>query len=155
MAEAKAKKKLHEVSLRWGKANVTPDMVFSIYKNPEKYTTERQISLLKQMFRNHILDYDRFESQFETDVRKNKKSSYDAFVIFLNNITLQPKLQNAAKPPTSTKSVSLDSKLNTKSEIESPALSSTRLDHNNLPEVVVSEVYFIPSLFLFYSLNDN
>lgn len=137
MAEAKAKRKLQEVSQKWNQ-RITSDQVFGIYKNSEKYTIERQSSLLKQMFKPYVADFDRHHSQFEADVRKNKKTSFEAFIIFLNNIIVPQsaiqKPQIAVKPATS------DSKSNTKTEFESPVLCSTRVESNFKPDVVVSEV---------------
>lgn len=137
MAEAKAKRKLQEVSSKWTQ-KITSDQVFGIYKNTEKYTIERQLSLLKQLFKMHVVDFDRHHSQFEADVKKNKKTSYEAFINFLNNVSLpQPSLlkpQIAVKPATS------DSKASIKSEFESPVLCSTRVESNFKPDVVVSEV---------------
>lgn len=137
MAEAKAKRKLQEVSQKWNQ-RITSDQVFGIYKNSEKYTIERQSSLLKQMFKPYVADFDRHQSQFEADVKKHKKTSFEAFIIFLNNIivpqTAIQKPQIAVKPATS------DSKSSTKTEFESPVLCSTRVESNFKSDVVVSEV---------------
>lgn len=140
MEEIKAKKRLSEVSQRWNQ-KISTDQVLGIYKNSEKYTVERQMSLLKQMFKNFVLEFDKHQAQFETDVKKNKKTSYEAFVNFLNNITLIPasqKPQIATKPSTSTINNSTE-KLSSKSDFESPALSSTRVDNNGKAEIIVSE----------------
>lgn len=135
MAEVKAKKKLLEVSQRWTN-RVSCDQVLAIYKNDSKYTFERQQNLLKQLFKAFILDFDKLAAQFEVDVKKNKKSVSDAFIIFLSNMSLKPII---AQKPTSAS----DSKLlstTAKTDFESPALSSTRVDNNYKPDVVVSEV---------------
>lgn len=138
MAEITAKKRLQEVSQRWNQ-KISIDQVLGIYKNSEKYTLERQMSLLKQMFKNYVQEFSKHEAQFEADVKKNKKTTYEAFISFLNNILVVPasqKPQIAAKPRTS--STALSSKAD---DFESPALSSTRVDNNNVPsEIIVSEV---------------
>lgn len=134
MAEAKAKKKLQEVTSKWNQ-KFTSDQILGLFRNSEKYTFEHQTSILKQMFKPYVNDFDKHYNQFEADVKKNKKSSYDAFLTFLNNIsiataTVKPQIQ--PKPQ-------IDSKISTKS-FESPVLSSTRVENNYKPEVVVSEV---------------
>lgn len=137
MAEAKAKRKLQEIAQKWNQ-KITTEQVFGIYKNSEKYTIERQLSLLKQLFKPHIIDFDKHQSQFEADIKKNKKTSNEAFIIFLNNIVIPQvgllKPQIAVKPATS------DSKSSIKSDFESPVLCSTRVESNYKPDVVVSEV---------------
>lgn len=135
MAEAKAKRKLQELSQRWYQKNITVDQILGIYKNSDKYTVERQSSLLKQMFKPHISDFDKHLVQWEADVKKNKRTPYDAFIVFVNNMTMTTKPQIPQKP-------SLDTKSSSKSEFESPVLSSTRVESSYKPEVVVSEVKF-------------
>lgn len=138
MAEVKAKKKLQEVSQRWNN-RITTEQVLAIFKSTDKYTFERQTSLLKQLFKNFVSDFDKQMSQFEVDVKKNKKTVYDAFLNFLNNMSLSPVKPQIAVKPTS----GSDSKLltaSTKTDFESPALSSTRVDNIYKPDVVVSEV---------------
>jgi hypothetical protein len=146
MTEVKAKKKLQEVSQRWNQ-RITTDQILGIYKNSDKYTFERQTAILRQMFKSFILDFDKLAAQFEVDVKKNKKTAYDAFINFLCNLTLSPAKPQIAVKPTSAS----DSKLlttTTKSDFESPALSSTRVDHSYKPDVVVSEVRFIIILII-------
>lgn len=141
MAEIRARKKLLEVSLRWQKP-ISSDSFLKIFKNPEnKYSYERQFNLLRQMFRPHVVEFQKHEAQFDEDVKKNNKSPYEAFINFLVNITIIPlpvKPQIPAKPQIS------DSKMSSKSDFESPALCSTRVDNNYKqevrPELVVSEV---------------
>lgn len=136
MAEAKARKKLQDVSQRWNQ-RISLDQVFSIFKNTEKYTNERKISLLKQMFMSHSIDFEKHLTQFETNVLKYKRSAFDSFIIFLNCIQLTPLPQ---KPQLPVKSAS-ESKMSSKSDfIESPTLSSTRVDHAQKTDIVVSEV---------------
>lgn len=140
MAEAKAKKKFQEVSLRWGN-NVSIDQVFSIFKNSEKYTLERQQKLLQQLFKSHAVDFAKIAAQFENDVKKNKKTPYEAFIIFMVNMSLMP--QQISKPQIAVKPTSAsDSKLSIslKSDSESPALSSSRIVSSYKQEVDVSEV---------------
>src|SRR5690349_24529701 len=114
MAEAKAKKKLQEVSQRWNQ-KITTEQVLGIYRNSEKYTLDRQLSLLKQMFKNSVVEFDKHSSQFESDVKKNKKTTHEAFINFLNNITIIPlsqKPQIATKPTTSNSTInSTESKM--------------------------------------------
>lgn len=136
VAEAKARKKMQDVLLRWDK-RFSVDQVFSIFRNTEKYTNEKKIGLLKQLFSPHSIDFEKHLAQFETNVLKNKKSAYDSFIIFLNSIQLTPLPQ---KPQIPVKSAS-ESKMSSKSDfIESPTLSSTRVDHVQKTDIVVSEV---------------
>lgn len=121
--------------MKWNQ-KITPEQVFGIYKNSEKYTFDRQMSLLKQMFKPFVNDFDKHSSQFEMDVKKNKKTSLEAFVTFLNNISIAPPSQ---KPQIPLKPSTSDSKIS-KSDFESPALSSTRVEPNYKADVVVSEV---------------
>lgn len=133
MSEEKAKKRLLAVSQRWN-LKITIEQVLGIYKNSEKYTLERQLSLLKQLFKNFVSEFDKHQAQFETDVKKNKKTAYEAFIYFLNTVSILPatqKPQIAAKPTNPSSS---------KSEFESPVLSSTRLDNNGKSDIIVSEV---------------
>lgn len=142
MAEISAKKRLQEVSQLWN-PKITLEKVLGIYKNSEKYTLERQLSFLTQLFQKSVKEFDKHQAQFETDVKKNKKTPYEAFIIFLNNIAIiaaPQKPQIAAKPKTSSPA---EFKVSIKSEeFESPALSgalcSTRVENNN--EIIVSEV---------------
>ena len=136
MAEAKAKRKLQEVSLRWN-PKITSDQIFGIYKNSEKYSFERHFSLLKQMFMPFVSDFDKHQAQFEADVKKNKKTSLEAFITFLNNASIIPASQ---KPLIPAKPSTTDSKTSSKPDFESPALCSTRVETNYKPDVVVSEV---------------
>lgn len=139
MAEAKAKKKLQESLQRWS-PKVSTDQVILIFKNSEKYTLDRQQKILVQLFSANITEFSKLSAQFEVDVKKNKKSPYEAFLAFVLNMTANPvnlKPQIATKPNSASDSKLLSS---TKSDFESPALSSTRLDANFKPEVVVSEV---------------
>jgi NAD-dependent SIR2 family protein deacetylase len=139
MAELKAKRKLQEVSLRWSKS-YTPDTIIGTFKNNEKYTHERLLSILKSLFKPHIADFDKHHAQFEADIKKNKKTTYEAFIIFLTNATVLPAVQKpqiADKPQT----LKINPSLSVRSDFESPTLSSTRVDNgSNKAEVVVSEV---------------
>lgn len=137
-ADAKAKRKVQELSQKWSQ-KISTDQVFGIYRNSEKYTVERQMSLLKQMFRPYSTDFEKNYLQFEEDVRKNNKTPIDAFVIFVNNITI---VSGSQKPQIPVKP-STDSKISTKSEFESPALCSTRVDTNSNETVVISEVNIV------------
>lgn len=149
MAEAKARKKCQEVSEKWN-SKLTVDQIFGCFKNTEKYTLERQTSLLRQMFKPYIMEFDKHQAQFEADVKRNKKTPIEAFVNFLNNGTIVSKPQ---KPQISIKpqaSISSESRLSSKSDYDSPALSSTRVDSNYKNDVVVSEVNIkVPVRFQF------
>lgn len=134
-SEARAKRKLQEVSQRWSQ-KITIDQVLGIYRNSEKYTLERQMSLMKQMFRPHTSDFDRHYLQFEEDVKKNNKTTIDAFISFVNNVNL---ISGSQKPQIPTKP-STDSKASSKSDFESPALCSTRVEPHSNANVVFSEV---------------
>ena len=139
MAEVKAKKKLQESLQRWN-PKVSSDQVILIFKNSEKYTLDRQQKILVQLFSANVAEFQKLSSQFEVDVKKNKKTPYEAFLAFVLNMTANPvnlKPQIATKPNSSSDSKLLTS---TKSDFESPALSSTRLDANFKPDVIVSEV---------------
>lgn len=135
MAEAKAKRKLQELSQKWNQ-KISVDQVFAVYKNSEKYTFERQVNLLKQMMKPYCSDFDKHCQQFEVDVRKNKKTSHEAFIVFLNNATIG---MPSVKPQIPLKPI-VDSKMSLKSSIESPVLCSTRVESTLKSEVVVSEV---------------
>jgi hypothetical protein len=103
-------------------------------------SSETSVSL--QIFAKHVVDYPKHSAQFEMDVKKNKKTVFAAFCDFLNNAPLQAQEQKpkiATKPKTAS-----DSRLmvTSKSDFESPALSSTRVEGNVVVPVVVSEVSF-------------
>lgn len=138
MAEAKLNKKMNEVSKRWNQ-KITPEQVFGIYKNSEKYSFERQVSFLKQFFKPFVTDFDRHQAQFEVDVKKNKKTSYEAFIVFLYNINIIPPSE---KPQIAPKSSISDSKASSNNDFDSPALCSTRVDTVYKPDLV-SEVMII------------
>lgn len=136
MTEAKARKKLQEVSPRWGE-RASSEQLIGIFRNSEKYTLERQSNILRQFFKPFVPDFDNLSAQFDVDVKKNKKTPYEAFINFLCNMSLRPsKPQIAVKPTSASDSRLL---LPTKTDLESPVLSSTRVE-NCKPDVVVSEV---------------
>lgn len=138
MAEIRAKRKLEEISLKMGN-KVSADQLISVFKNQQnKYTLDKLLDFLKKHIKIHILDGDKLISQFEVNIKKNGKTSYESFVILMNAATVVQSTQHSMKPPIAVKP-NLDSKLSIKSDFESPALSSTRLEHN-APEIVVSEV---------------
>lgn len=88
------------------------------------------------MFKPFVSDFEKHQAQFEVDVKKNKKKSMEAFVTFLHNMSVVPLSQ---KPQISAKPTN-DSKASAKSDFESPALCSTRVETSYKPDVVVSEV---------------
>lgn len=161
MSEAKAKKKLEEVALRWnGRASV--DQILHVFKNSQnRYSNEKLLDIAKQYLRNHLVDGDKLLTQFETNIKKNQKTPYEAFVIMLNNGTVitssnsnlqqQQKSQQIHKPqiPVKPSNLQIESTLSNKTDFDSPALCSTRLE-NNAQEIVVSEVsiFFLIDLFL-------
>lgn len=136
MAEAKAKRKLLELSQKWNQ-KISVDQVFAIYKNSEKYTFERQVNLLIQMIKPYCSDFDKHLAQFEADVKKNKKTPYEALIVFLNNATIR---STSVKPQIPVKPIVDSSKMSSRSDFESPVLSSTRVEGSAKPDVVVSEV---------------
>lgn len=121
--------------LKWNQ-KFTAEQVIGIYANNEKYTYEKQKHFLGKLFKAQVVDFDKHQALFEANVEKNKKNALDAFVIFMNSVTFASQKPQIAAKPTRVS----ESKLSTKSEFESPALSSTRLD---TPDVVVSEVNFV------------
>lgn len=131
MAEAKAKRKLQDMLAKWNQ-KFTAEQVIGIFAS-EKYSFEKQKSLLVKLFKPYVADYDKHHALFEANVERNKKTALEAFIIFLNSVMIAPQ-----KPQIATKPARVsDSKLSVKSDFESPALSSTRLE---TPDVVVSEV---------------
>lgn len=139
MAEIKAKKKLEEISMRMGN-KVSADQLLNIFKNQNKYSNEKLIDFLKNYIKIHILDGDKLIAQFENNIKKNGKSPFESFLVLINCATIVS-LPN--KPPIAAKPI-LESRMSVKSTsdvFESPVLSSTRLENNNIqPEIVVSEV---------------
>lgn len=149
MSETKARKKLEEISVKWnGKTNA--DHLLKAFKNIDnKYTNDRLTAIVKQYIKIHLVDGDRLFLQYETNVKKNQKTPYDALILMLNNATFtsvqqpppqQQKPQIPAKPALLNVERQISSNVR---EFESPALSSTRVDvnsNNQTPEVVVSEV---------------
>lgn len=131
--EAKAKRKLQDLLLKNNLTQkFTAEQVLGIFGS-EKYTFEKQKKFLGNLYKPYVLDFDKHSALFEVNVEKNKKSPLESFIIFVNSVTMAPQKPQIATKPTRVS----DSKLSTRSEFESPALSSTRLD---TPEVVVSEV---------------
>lgn len=123
MEEVKAKKKLNEIAPRWNLQKAfTPDAVLKIYKNSDKYSLERQASILSSLVKPCVSNFDDIKKQFELDVVKNKKTPYDAFIRCLNNAVVLPEASQkpkiAAKPARS-------------GDFDSPTLSSTRVDKNH------------------------
>lgn len=155
MAEAKAKKKLQDMLLKWNQ-KFTAEQVIGIYANNEKYTYEKQKNFLAKLFKPYVADFDKQQALFEANVEKNKKNSLDSFIIFMNSATFASQKPQIATKPTRIS----DSKLSAKSEFESPALSSTRL---GTPDVVVSEVnnkiqllvYLVSIIFLPFRLKKS
>lgn len=132
MAELKAKRKLQEMLQKWNQ-KFTAEQVIGIFANNEKYSYERQKHLLGKVFKPYVVDFDKQQALFEANVEKNKKNALDSFIIFMNGATFASQKPQIATKPTRVS----DSKLSVKTDFESPALSSTRLDN---PDVVVSEV---------------
>lgn len=138
MAEVRAKRKLEEIAAKMGN-KISADQLFYIFKNNQnKYSHDKLVEFLRNYVKIHILDGDKLILQYETNVKKHSKTSHEAFIIMMNNAVI---LQNSSKPPIAVKPT-LDAKLSIKSDFESPALSSTRLENNPTPEIVVSEVKF-------------
>lgn len=132
MAELKAKRKLQDMLQKWNQ-KFTAEQVIGIFANNEKYTYDKQKQLLVKLFKPYVVDFDKHQAAFEANVEKNKKNALDAFVIFMNSASFVSQKPQIATKPTRVS----DSKLSVKTDFESPALSSTRLDN---PDVVVSEV---------------
>ncbi|CRK86952.1 CLUMA_CG000769, isoform A [Clunio marinus] len=133
MADVKAKKKLQEFVQKTNQ-KFSSDQIMGVYKNSEKYSFEKQSSILKQLFKPYTPDFDKYQSQFENDIKKSKKTSYDAFVSFLNNITLNnTKPQIPAKP-----SLSIEETVRAKNDFESPVLCSTRVEGSQKQQETVS-----------------
>jgi hypothetical protein len=135
MAELKAKKRLDEITAKLG-GKLTSDQLIAVFKNTSnKYSNEKLFGIVKQYIKIHLIEGDKLYYQFEINVKKNQKSPYDALLIMLNNATVI-----SQKPTIAAKPINLqptESKLSVKSDFESPALSSTRVDQ---PQIVVSEV---------------
>lgn len=141
MAEIRAKRKLEEIATKMGN-KISAEQLFHIFKNNHsKYSHDKLIEFLRNYIKIHILDGDKLITQYETNVKKHSKTSHEAFIILMNNATV---IQQASKPPIAVKPTmpTLDAKLSIKSDFESPALSSTRLENVPTPEIVVSEVNF-------------
>lgn len=135
MAEVRARKKLEEISLRFSN-KIPADQIFNIFKNPQnKYSHEKLFNFLQNSIKPLIVDGDKLLAQYETNVKKNQKTSHEALIIMLNNATVakqSPKPPIAEKPNLTKISVRSDN-------FESPTMSSTRYEPA-APEIVVSEV---------------
>ncbi|XP_070491244.1 gamma-tubulin complex component 2 homolog isoform X2 [Chironomus tepperi] len=147
MSELKAKKKLDEIAVRWN-GKVSPEQILLVFKNSNnKYSTEKLITIAKQYFKNQMLDSDKLLTQFEVNVKRNQKTPYEALIIMLNNasISQSPTLISSSqqqKPtiPLKPSNLQVETKISAKNDFESPALCSTRVDNNNSPDIVVSEI---------------
>jgi hypothetical protein len=143
MSEAKAKKKLEEISVKWN-GKVTADQILKVFKNVDnKYNNEKLSGIAKQYIRVHLADGEKLFMQYEMNVKKNQKTPYEALILMLNNASSQIQKPQVPVKPTNL-NLHLDSKISVRSDFESPALSSTRVDNNNhTPDIVVSEVIAI------------
>lgn len=163
MSELKARKKLEEIAVKWN-GKVSADQIIHIFKNSNnKYPNEKLLGIAKQYIKNQISDGDKLITQFEVNIKRNQKTPYEALVIMLNNATVcqSPTLhqslqqqQQIQKPtiPLKPSNLQVESKISVKNDFESPALCSTRVDANNTPDIVVSEVsLFIYWIFINYS----
>ena len=152
MSEIKARKKLEEIAVRWN-GKVSAEQIATVFKNANnKYTTEKLISIAKQYFRQQIVDGDKLITQLEVNIKKNQKTPYEALIIMLNNASVcqSPNLhqiltptQQIQKPtiPLKPSNLQVESKISVKSDFNSPAICSTRLDiYTSTPDIVVSEV---------------
>ena len=162
MSEAKARKKLEEIAVRWN-GKVSADQILHAFKNlNSKYSNEKLIGIAKQHLRNHIVDGDKLITQLEVNVKKNQKTPHEALILMLNNATLtqSPNIQQQQSPQQILKptiqpkpsNLQVEPKLSAKNDFESPALCSTRLE-NNIPEIDVSEVSSLYWFFLKYATN--
>lgn len=150
MSETKAKKVVQELIQRWYTGKVSEERLWDMFKNGEKVAAERRVDVLNKFFKSHVADYDIHLAQYENNIRK-KKTPLNAFIIFLNSVTLVSSVATAGASKTQlapsklsiTGQTTFDSKMSLKNEFESPALSSTRVEPN---EVVVSEVNKISSI---------
>lgn len=151
MAEIRAKKKLEELSTRWN-GRISADQLLNVFKSSQqKYTVEKLASIAKQYVANHCTDGAKLVTQFETNVKKNQKTPYEAIIIMLNGATISLPHSNSQQPikpqiPVKPSTLQCDSKITKTTDFESPALCSTRLEPrletNNTPEnIVVSEVW--------------
>lgn len=133
-ADPRVQRKISEISKRWS-VNATADAVYKAFAK-DKYSLEKQLQFLRQYFKSHVSDFDIHYKQFEENVRKNNKSSEEAFILFLTNAPIATTSAKSliAKKPT----LSGDSKLS--GDFPSPNLCSTRVDGNYKQDVVVSEV---------------
>jgi len=146
MSELKARKKLEDIAARWN-GKVSADQILHVFKNSSnKYSNDKLVNMAKQYLRNQIVDGDKLITQLEVNVKKNQKTPYEALIIMLNNSTISqsPILQQSApiqKPtiPLKPSKLQVETIISKKSDFESPALSSTRIE-NNTPDIIVSEV---------------
>lgn len=135
MAE-KARSKLFELQQKWWSPKTTsvvsPEQVIRVFQNTEKFTQEKQNSILATLIKPHVTNYDDIRKQYDSDTQKHKKTPYEAFVKLVNNAVFVPvagqKPQVPVKP--------------TKHDFDSPTLSSTRVENKRRSDVNVSEVSF-------------
>lgn len=136
----KARAKLIELQPKWPTTKpgtvLSVDQILRIFQNSEKYTPEKQSSLLLTLIKPHVTNFDDIKRHYDLETTKARKTPYEAFVKLINNAVLVPAAGSKPQVP---------AKPTKQSDFDSPVLSSTRVDNTTkrTSDVNLSEVRMV------------